>query len=237
MANLKNTTINDTSHLRLPSGTTAQRPGSPVAGMVRYNTDLNITEYYDGSGWIFTIPKIQNVTNLISDPSVELNTSWSYSSSSRSTTYSLFGNTSIFFPNNTANPFTSQSMPTPIANNIYYGGRWIFTAGATVSASDLRFEWFIADNPNSQMVFAFNNGTHSVWTLQTSRLSLATPTAGSWIIRHFTVDQTGGDIYTDGFFIINLTSAFGSGNEPSKQWCDKYYDFNLSSFVYFETPY
>jgi hypothetical protein len=33
-------------------GTTAQRPGSPVQGMVRYNTTLSITELYDGSQWV-----------------------------------------------------------------------------------------------------------------------------------------------------------------------------------------
>lgn len=51
MASLKNTTINDTGYLRLPSGTTAQRPGSPVAGMMRYNSDLDKMEYYDGTYW------------------------------------------------------------------------------------------------------------------------------------------------------------------------------------------
>lgn len=52
MATLKNLTVNDTGFLRLPSGTTAQRPGSPVAGMVRYNTDLSSNEFYTGSEWI-----------------------------------------------------------------------------------------------------------------------------------------------------------------------------------------
>jgi len=33
MAQLKNTNISDTGNLSLPQGTTAQRPGSPVAGM------------------------------------------------------------------------------------------------------------------------------------------------------------------------------------------------------------
>jgi len=51
MAQLKNTTINDTSNLSLPSGTTAQRPSSPNPGMIRYNTTLNDTEYYDGVAW------------------------------------------------------------------------------------------------------------------------------------------------------------------------------------------
>ena len=39
-----------TGYFDLPAGTTAQRPGSPNAGMVRYNTDLNGFEGY-GSTW------------------------------------------------------------------------------------------------------------------------------------------------------------------------------------------
>lgn len=36
----------------LPSGTTAQRPATPVASMIRYNTDTNLFEFYDGSMWL-----------------------------------------------------------------------------------------------------------------------------------------------------------------------------------------
>jgi hypothetical protein len=52
MANLKNTIINDTGFLQMPSGTTAQRPASPAQGMIRWNTDHQIQEYYNGSIWI-----------------------------------------------------------------------------------------------------------------------------------------------------------------------------------------
>lgn len=34
-----------------PAGTTAQRPDPATAGMIRYNTDLNAYEYYDGLTW------------------------------------------------------------------------------------------------------------------------------------------------------------------------------------------
>jgi hypothetical protein len=51
MAQLRNTSIDDTGNLSLPSGTTAQRPASPQQGMIRYNTTLNDTEYYDGTAW------------------------------------------------------------------------------------------------------------------------------------------------------------------------------------------
>ena len=51
MATLRNTTIDDVEFLELPQGTTAQRPGSPSAGMIRYNTDIRDTEFYDGTSW------------------------------------------------------------------------------------------------------------------------------------------------------------------------------------------
>lgn len=51
MSSLKNTTINDTGYLQLPSGTTAQRPAA-AAGMMRYNTDLGTSEYYANGTWV-----------------------------------------------------------------------------------------------------------------------------------------------------------------------------------------
>ena len=49
MANLKNTTINDTGFLQLPSGTTAQRPTGAQNGQMRYNTSTNSVEWYDAT--------------------------------------------------------------------------------------------------------------------------------------------------------------------------------------------
>jgi len=51
MATLKNTVINDTGHVTLPVGTTAQRPASPTVGMMRYNTSLGFSEQYTADGW------------------------------------------------------------------------------------------------------------------------------------------------------------------------------------------
>ena len=51
MANLQGpTTITGTSAVKLPQGTTAQRP-SASAGMTRYNTSLGYAEYYNGTSW------------------------------------------------------------------------------------------------------------------------------------------------------------------------------------------
>lgn len=50
MATLTSLTVQG-SKLGLPSGTTAQRPASPTAGMTRFNTDLASYETYNGTSW------------------------------------------------------------------------------------------------------------------------------------------------------------------------------------------
>ncbi len=46
-----NLILDGTGSLTLPKGTVAQRP-TPVAGMIRYNTDNNTLEVYTGSAWV-----------------------------------------------------------------------------------------------------------------------------------------------------------------------------------------
>lgn len=49
-----NVTLNSTGALTLPSGTTAQRPSSPVNGMTRFNTTLGSPEWYSSvaNDWV-----------------------------------------------------------------------------------------------------------------------------------------------------------------------------------------
>lgn len=49
--NLFGLTTNST-HLTLPTGTTEQRPNSAQTGMIRFNTDTNKVEGYDGTSWV-----------------------------------------------------------------------------------------------------------------------------------------------------------------------------------------
>jgi hypothetical protein len=44
-------TNTSTGYFDLPSGTTAQRPGSPPNGASRFNTDLGFSEYWTGTQW------------------------------------------------------------------------------------------------------------------------------------------------------------------------------------------
>ena len=42
----------------MPVGTTVQRPGSPVQGMIRFNSDTSKFEGYDGTDWINLVSEI-----------------------------------------------------------------------------------------------------------------------------------------------------------------------------------
>jgi hypothetical protein len=44
--------VNSTQSIKVPVGTSAQRPSPASAGMVRYNTDFNGYEGYNGTDWI-----------------------------------------------------------------------------------------------------------------------------------------------------------------------------------------
>ena len=50
-ANVSDQNNTSTGYFDLPSGTTAQRPGSPTVGMIRYNTDFASYEVYFSTGW------------------------------------------------------------------------------------------------------------------------------------------------------------------------------------------
>jgi hypothetical protein len=42
----------NTGAITMPVGTTAQRPGSPSTGMIRFNTDIDYFEGYNGATWV-----------------------------------------------------------------------------------------------------------------------------------------------------------------------------------------
>jgi len=60
-------TNTSTGYFDLPAGTTAQRPGSPATGMVRYNTTESTYEVYTGTAWqsITTAPYTYSASYLI----------------------------------------------------------------------------------------------------------------------------------------------------------------------------
>ena len=62
--------VSATDALRLPSGTTAQRPGSPANGDMRYNTTLGRLEGYSGGAWASAVG--EGIDSLADDTTPQL---------------------------------------------------------------------------------------------------------------------------------------------------------------------
>lgn len=97
MATLRNTNINDTGFLRLPRGTTAQRPTNDQ-GRIRYNTDTGNVEYFTNAysrGWTpMTIPFLTRtiITTAYMQGGYESSVAWNNcnrTSTSTDTTFNL----------------------------------------------------------------------------------------------------------------------------------------------------
>lgn len=131
----------------------------------------------------------------------------------------VYGDICVF--NAGSNPHIEQPsvFSMPVANHKYYGFlMWKSMSGFTVS--DCRFEWYLADAANSNMVFASKNyDTGGTWVRLSSIQSLASPVSGTWKLRNFLVSSTQA-AYCTYPRIIDLTATFGEGNEPSVEWCD-----------------
>ena len=110
------------------------------------------------------------------------------------------------------------AMPTPSAGHKYYG-RAMQMAPDGLTFADHRFEWYVGDAENSLMVFATLEGTGDQWRIDSAVMSLNVPADGSWTIRNFIVNGSA-TTYRKELLIVDLTEAFGEGNEPDKAWCD-----------------
>ena len=82
--------INSTQALKIPTGTEIQRPGTPQAGMIRFNTFVNQFEGYNGSQWIQLggVSDVDRNTYIIpeSSPGANDNTLYFYANGNLSAT-------------------------------------------------------------------------------------------------------------------------------------------------------
>ena len=70
-SDLSVTKTSNTGSANLPTGTTAQRDGTPSAGYLRFNTTSTATEVYDGSSWA-SIDTDTGILNVVEDTTPQL---------------------------------------------------------------------------------------------------------------------------------------------------------------------
>lgn len=160
------------------------------------------------------------LVNLLPNPSFEQNASWS--GAHYDTAQHKYGGRSNRFP--VGGTFvTACPMPKPVVGHKYYGRMWYKTAGNNAPA-DCRFEWFAGDGAGLNFVFAWNRGDYPDWGMQSSIIHVTAVNGASYVCRTFVVNATV-ESWTDGLLIVDLTAAFGAGNEPDQAWCDAHIPF------------
>ena len=147
-----------TGELQLPSGTTGQRTGSPVAGMVRYNSSFGYYEAYNGAaaGWTPLTPEITPGGRM---------TLTSGSPTLGST--GVIAATSVYY-----DPYLSGMVP------VWTGGYWTpyqfneltmllsdATQSPTAAVANACYDAFVWSNGAGSLVFSRG----PTWVTQTSR--------------------------------------------------------------------
>ena len=235
-------TVTATVTVRYKSGATSVST-EPKKMMIGFN----FVEYKSGSGGSSSFPRkvtvvanngtIENGTslsNLIINGGYETNNGWTLSGASIISSGCYSGNRCLSFDDSglsmTTQTITKADGTTPMVpsiNHKYYG-RIMFKSSSNYTVADSRFEWYTGDEEGARLIFAFKDTqTNNKWQLMSSiqQVTINTHLSKSWYIRNFTVSESEA-VYADEAMIIDLTAAYGSGNEPSKEWVDE----NISFF-------
>lgn len=166
------------------------------------------------------------LVNLIPNPSFETVSGWS--GITYDDTKALYGGRSSCLPTGTTQVNTITPSTQPVLGHIYYGRHSILTAGNS-TPSDGRFEWYAGDGEGLNWVFGRNEGNHPDWHAESARQTISAINGSNYIIRNF-ADNATFKTWCDGFMLIDLTEAFGAGNEPDKEFCDRFIPFFEGSY-------
>lgn len=169
----------------------------------RVVTLTNLVPAIDGtSGWTATAGTLTSNTSIKK-----------YSANS----LRLYGGTSL--PE--SHICTTQEFSYVAGHKYYIRNEVYFSSDATYKRTSCY--WPVAE-PNvwnsSTLGLSFNAGAWNMLAMITDRVA-AGHTAGSAPLRFdFDNNYGGGYMYIDGIMLIDLTEAFGAGNEPSQTWCN-----------------
>lgn len=150
------------------------------------------------------------------------NSGWSISNVGAQSTVEGYYSWKCFKFSKALNPIMRQSSFQPTAGHKYYGSVMFRSDSSSFSTGDCRYEWWSSDNNLSgRLTFGYlNASTNGNWvqisSIQTAASSME---SGTWIIRAFLTNPNAVG-YVCKMIIVDLTDTFGSGNEPTKAWCD-----------------
>lgn len=152
-----------------------------------------------------------------------------WSAGSLSTTHTLYSSKSLQLTSSTSAEIVStyQTATIPqVQNHIYYGRIYEYHEAANLNGKGWQIYWPIAEPHFNSTPF----GTEGKWNMLSARNIRNSWASGNQSLRvDFDNGGTVGTVWYDGLMLIDLTATFGSGKEPSKEWCDNNIPFFIGS--------
>ena len=115
--------------------------------------------------------------------------------------------------------YVTQNLNWISGHTYYYAVKVI---GNTNNNGELRFD--VASSSSKIGIGTVFSISPSI-TSWTKKGSYFTPTISADSLISVSYGVMEGTAYIDDVMVVDLTESFGSGNEPSKEWCDKYLDY------------
>lgn len=199
------------------------------------DADVYVFDMPDGDVTITTENGTQ-ITNLIGEGG-DFETTGVWSAGNISTAHAKYGSHSLqLVATASMAELTSQSnyvvQTALVPSHIYYT-RWEGYQDTKKGVS-AQVYWPIAE-PTFGSVALGPAGQWNMYSFRANRSSFA---ANTYQIRlDFDNNRQAGTIYADGFMLVDLTADFGSGNEPTQEWCDQHIPFTTSTAYVFESVY
>ncbi len=156
------------------------------------------------------------ITNLVTNPSFETTGTWS--NGTIDSTHAKYGNMALRLTGTSSSPEITSANNASISldpTHIYYARYEVYHEGASGNAG---IYWPIAE-PN--FVEGQSIGSANTWNIVSAVNDRSSFTAGSYPIRvDYNNSNATTSVWYDGMVLVDLTEAFGAGNEPTKAWCD-----------------
>ena len=121
-------------------------------------------------------------------------------------------------------------------NHIYYSGFYCLREDTTASQS---VQIYIPVAEPSLMTGVGLTSQSMVWQKCTARTTWA---GSGWVngLQAGRIDynnqNSAGECWFTDMWIVDLTQYFGSGNEPTKEWCDKYLEYSPEGLIILDEP-
>ena len=175
------------------------------------------------------------ITNLVN---YKLSDETGWSGGSVSTKYTRVDKASRLLPGSTGSPeYTSSHASLAYMTNghVYYTGLYSLQEEASTSVTQSLDIYIPVAEPSLLSGSVLPKTTYQWY--KHSTISTYTQTTGLQTGRiDYNNQNVDGQVWCTDFWIVDLTAYFGSGNEPTKEWCDKYLEYSPEGLIILDEP-